>query len=57
MNISRVRALGNTALHDVMLMNVEFNIDMETGKNDVYRLSPVRERCNQEGLSFLRQAK
>lgn len=57
MNISRVRALGNTALHEVMLMNVEFNIDMETGKNDVYRLSPVRERCNQEELSFLRQAK
>jgi len=56
-NISRVRALGNTALHEVMLMNVEFNIDMETGKNDVYRLSPVRERCNQEELSFLRQAK
>lgn len=57
MNISRVRTLGNTALHEVMLMNVEFNIDMETGKNDVYRLSPVRERCNQEELSFLRQAK
>lgn len=57
MNISRVRTLGNTALHEVMLMNVEFNIDMETGKNDVNRHSPVRERCNQEELSFLRQAK
>lgn len=57
MNISRVRALENTAFHEVMLMNMEDNIDIETGKNDMYRLSPVRERCNQEELSFLRQAK
>lgn len=56
-NISRVRALENTAFHEVMPMNMEDNIDIETGKNDMYRLSPVRERCNQEELSFLRQAK
>lgn len=49
--------LENTTFHEVKPMNMEDNIDIETGKNDIYRLSLVRERCNQEELSFLQQAK